>query len=158
MREHVNHRYAVAAVRRGGGWECVRLQRTALTGLDEAIGAVRGAGTDDADAVFGFFNADEAFFLVVRPTAAGTDLMLSDTRAAEQHTLAAEVLDVLSAGAPGRDTTGPSPAGALGILGDAGIGPADMAALLRTGAVPDDQLRSLAEQAGFGAEFEAARR
>ncbi|MEU3405238.1 tRNA adenosine deaminase-associated protein [Streptomyces sp. NPDC006670] len=158
MREHVNHRYAVAVLRRGGGWECVRLERTALTGLDEAIGAVREAATEDADAVFGFFNADEAFFLIVRPTEAGTDLMLSDTRAAEQHTLAAQVLDVLRVGAPAQGATGPSPAGALGILADAGIGPADMAALLRAGGVPDEQLRSLAGQAGFGAGFEAARR
>ncbi|RPF30010.1 putative tRNA adenosine deaminase-associated protein [Streptomyces sp. Ag109_G2-6] len=158
MREHANHRYAVAVVHSSGGWKCIRLERTALTGLDEAISAVREAWTGDADAVFGFFNADEEFFLIVRPTAGGTDLMLSDTRAAEQHTLAAQVLDVLRVNGPGKGVAGPSPAGALGILGDAGIGPADMAALLRAGALPDDQLRSLAEQAGFGAQFEDARR
>ncbi|MFF3619260.1 tRNA adenosine deaminase-associated protein [Streptomyces sp. NPDC002467] len=157
MREHAQHRYAVAVVRRGDSWQCTRLGRAALTGLDEAITTVREAGTDDADVVLGLFNADEEFFLIVRPTAGGTDLMLSDTRAAEQHTLAAQVVDVLHAEELREGAFGPSPAGALGILTDVGVGSADMAALLRAGAEPDAQLRALAEQAGFGAQFEDAR-
>ncbi|MFD9569132.1 tRNA adenosine deaminase-associated protein [Streptomyces sp. NPDC059982] len=157
MTEHRNHRYAVAVVHHHGRWRCTRLERTALTGLDEAISAVREAGADGADAVFGLLNADESFFLIVRPTPAGTDLMLSDARAAERHTLAAEVLATLRADRPDRDTPGPWPAGAVGILADLGITPADMATLLRAGLVPDDQLRSLAERGGFAAEFAQAR-
>ncbi|MFG2621211.1 tRNA adenosine deaminase-associated protein [Streptomyces sp. NPDC048507] len=157
MTERRNHRYAVAVVHHDGRWRCTRLERTALTGLDEAVTAVRGAGADGADAVFGLLNADESFFLIVRPTPAGTDLMLSDARAAERHTLAAEVLATLRTGPPDAEAPGPWPAGALGILGDLGITPADMAVLLRGGRVPDDQLRSLAEQGGFAAEFAGAR-
>ncbi|MFD8637332.1 hypothetical protein [Streptomyces sp. NPDC059533] len=64
--------------------------------------------------------ADEEFFLIVRPTAGGTDPMLSDTRAAEQHTVAAQVVDVLHAEELREGASGPSPAGALGILTECG--------------------------------------
>ncbi|MEU3911499.1 tRNA adenosine deaminase-associated protein [Streptomyces sp. NPDC029721] len=157
MTEHKNHRYAVAVTRRDDRWHCTRLDRTALTGLDEAIIAVRGDGTSGT--VYGFFNADEAFFLVLRSTPAGTGLLLSDARAVHRHTLAAQVLDVLDTEAPDEDAPGPQPAGDLGIVADLGLSATGMQAVLgRPGALPHDQLLTIAERCGFAAEFERVRR
>ncbi|MCB5163814.1 tRNA adenosine deaminase-associated protein [Streptomyces bambusae] len=153
MTEHKSHRYAVAVVRRDGRRQCTRLDRTALTGLDEAIAAVRDVEAPDGT-VFGFFNADESFFLILRSTPAGTGLLLSDARAAHRHTLAAQALDVLGTQPPGEDAPDARPAGDLGIAADLGLTAEAMAAVLaRPGALPDDQLRTIAEQCGFADEF-----
>ncbi|MFJ3876755.1 tRNA adenosine deaminase-associated protein [Streptomyces sp. NPDC090077] len=152
MTEHKRHRYAVAVARRDGRWECTRLDRTALTGLDEAVAAVRAVGAPDA--VFGLFNADESFFLVLRSAPEGTGLLLSDARAARRHTLAAQALDALHADPPGEDASGPRPAGDLGIAAGLGLDADGMAAVLALpGGLPDDQLRTIAERCGFAAEF-----
>ncbi|MFJ8159469.1 tRNA adenosine deaminase-associated protein [Streptomyces sp. NPDC096136] len=137
MTEHRNHRYAVAVVHRDGRRQCTRLDRTALTGLDEAIAAVRGEGTSDT--VYGFLNADESFFLILRSTPAGTALLLSDAGAALRHTLAAQALDAMNAGPPDQDAPSGGPAGDLGIVADLGLTADGMAAMLaRSGGLPDD--------------------
>ncbi|MFJ3841477.1 tRNA adenosine deaminase-associated protein [Streptomyces sp. NPDC090054] len=100
MTEHKNHRYAITVERRGGAWHCTRLDPTALTGIDEAIAAVRAIGSSEA--VFGFFNADESLFLILRSAPPGIALLLSDARAAHRHTLAAQALDVLHIALPKR--------------------------------------------------------
>ncbi|MEU8434496.1 tRNA adenosine deaminase-associated protein [Streptomyces sp. NPDC029216] len=157
MTEHKNHRYAVAVVRRDGRPHCTRLDRTALTGLDEAISAVRDDGTSDT--VFGFFNADEAFFLILRSTPEGTGLLLSDARAARRHTLAAQALDVLGADPPDENAAGARPAGDLGIVAELGLTADGMGAILaRPDSLPDDQLRMIAERCGFAAEFDRMKR
>ncbi|MER7761632.1 tRNA adenosine deaminase-associated protein [Streptomyces sp. NPDC097619] len=156
MTEPRNHRYAVTVSRRDGTWHCDRLDRTALTGLDEAVAAVRGSAAGEAS--FGVFNADESFFLVVRTAPGGTALLLSDARAAHRHTLAAQALDALGAGLPAEDASGAHPAGDPGIIADLGLTAEDMAALLaRPGGLPDDQLRTIAERCGFAAELARAR-
>ncbi|MEV7541629.1 tRNA adenosine deaminase-associated protein [Streptomyces sp. NPDC089915] len=153
MTRRRNHRYAVAVARRDGHWQCTRLDRTALTGLDEAVAAVRGAGTPEP--LCGLFNADEAFFLILRPTPAGTALLLSDARAAHRHTLAAQALDALGAALPDADAPDGVPAGDLGIVTDLGLTAQDMAAVLaRPDGLPDDLLRTIAERCGFAAEFD----
>ncbi|MEW1633042.1 tRNA adenosine deaminase-associated protein [Streptomyces sp. NPDC093801] len=153
MTAHKNHRYAVAVVQRDGRRHCTRLDRTALTGLDEAIAAVRGEGATDT--VFGFFNADEAFFLILRSAPTGTALLLSDARAAHRHTLAAQALDALGAGPPGADAPQGRPTGDLGIVAALGLTADGMAAVLSgPDRLPDDQLRLIAERCGFAAEFD----
>lgn len=157
MTERRNHRYAVAVAQRDDRRQCTRLDRTALTGLAEAVAAVRGAGTA-SDTLFGFFNADEAFFLILRITPDGTGLLLSDARAAQRHTLAAQSLDALGAGPAGEDAPGGLPAGDLGILSDLGLTADGMAAVLAgPDGLPDDQLRAIAERCGFAAEFDRVR-
>ncbi|MFK0011752.1 tRNA adenosine deaminase-associated protein [Streptomyces sp. NPDC091027] len=157
MREHRNHRYAITVERRDGAWQCTRLDRTALTGLDEAIAAVGAVGAREP--VFGFFNADESFFLILRPAPDGTALLLSDARAAHRHTLAAEALDVLGLTAPAADAPGARPAGDPGILAALGLPAEAMASILeRPDGVPDDQLRAVADRCGFSAEFDRLRR
>ncbi|MEV7443081.1 tRNA adenosine deaminase-associated protein [Streptomyces sp. NPDC091204] len=157
MTEHRNHRYAITVERRSGAWQCTRLDRTALTGLDEAIAAVRAIGASDA--VFGFFNADESFFLILRSTPAGSALLLSDARAAHRHTLAAQALDALHITPPEEDAPGARPAGDPGILADLGLTAEAMDAILaRPDGVPDDQLRAVADRCGFTAEFDRLRR
>ncbi|WP_405982461.1 tRNA adenosine deaminase-associated protein [Streptomyces sp. NBC_00158] len=156
MTERRNHRYAVAVARQDGRWQCTRLDRTALTGLDEAVAAVRGAGTSDV--LFGFFNADESFFLVLRVTPAGTALLLSDARAAHRHTLAAQAVDASGATPPDADAPGARPAGDLGIVSELGLTADGMAAVLAgPEGLPDDQLRLIAERCGFAAEFDRVR-
>lgn len=153
MTAHKNHRYAVAVAQRDGRRHCTRLDRTALAGLDEAISAVRGEGA--AETVFGFFNADEAFFLILRSTPAGTALLLSDARAAHRHTLAAQALDALGGGPPDADAPDGRPTGDLGIVAGLGLTAEDMAAVLSgPDRLPDDQLRLIAERCGFAAEFD----
>ncbi|GAA0289786.1 tRNA adenosine deaminase-associated protein [Streptomyces polychromogenes] len=153
MTERRNHRYAVAVAHRDDHWQCTRLDRTALTGLDEAVGAVRDAGSGDT--LCGLFNADEAFFLILRPAPAGTALLLSDARAAHRHTLAAQALDALGAALPEDDAPDGLPAGDLGILTDLGLTAEGMAAVLaRPDALPDDQLRTIAQRCGFAGEFD----
>ncbi|MEU8775442.1 tRNA adenosine deaminase-associated protein [Streptomyces sp. NPDC048606] len=168
MRVHRNHRYAITVERRDGAWRCTRLDRTALTGLDEAIAAVRAVGAPET--VFGFFNADESFFLILRSAPGGTALLLSDARAAHRHTLAAQALDALGMAppgspdapgseAPGEGASGPRPAGDPGILADLGLTAEAMEAVLAgPDGVPDDQLRAVADRCGFAAEFDRLRR
>ncbi|MGE7388420.1 tRNA adenosine deaminase-associated protein [Streptomyces sp. NPDC004126] len=156
MTERRNHRYAVAVAHRDGRPQCTRLDRTALTGLDEAVAAVRGAAASDVS--FGFFNADEAFFLILRITPAGTALLLSDARAARRHTLAAQALDASGADPSGGDAGGARPAGDLAIVSGLGLTAEAMAAVLAgPDGLPDDQLRVIAERCGFAAEFDRVR-
>ncbi|GLX17131.1 tRNA adenosine deaminase-associated protein [Streptomyces lavendulae] len=153
MTDRRNHRYAVAVAEQDGRRQCTRLDRTALTGLDEAVAAVRGAATSDVS--FGFFNADESFFLILRVTPAETALLLSDARAAQRHTLAAQALDATGAAPPGGDAGAALPAGDLDIVSALGLTAAGMAAVLAgPDALPDDQLRVIAERCGFAAEFD----
>ncbi|MFD0352273.1 tRNA adenosine deaminase-associated protein [Streptomyces sp. NPDC127110] len=153
MTERRNHRYAVAVAHQAGRLQCTRLDRTALTGLDEAVAAVRGAAASDES--FGFFNADESFFLILRVTPAGTAPLLSDARAARRHTLAAQALDASGAAPPGGDAGGALPAGDLDIVSGLGLTADGMAAVLAGPEdLPDDQLRAIAERCGFAAEFD----
>ncbi|MFF3018517.1 tRNA adenosine deaminase-associated protein [Streptomyces sp. NPDC057939] len=162
MTEHKNHRYAITVERRNDAWHCTRLDRTALTGLDEAIAAVRAVGASEP--VFGFFNADESFFLILRSANPGSAtaesaLLLSDARAAHRHTLAAQALDALRITPPEEDAPGARPAGDPGILADLGLTAEAMAAVLAgPDGVPDDQLRAVADRCGFTAEFDRLRR
>ncbi|WP_042800420.1 tRNA adenosine deaminase-associated protein [Streptomyces sp. C] len=156
MTERRNHRYAVAVSHEDGPRKCTRLDRTALTGLDEAVAAVRGAATSDVS--YGFFNADESFFLILRVTPAGTALLLSDARAARRHTLAAQALDATGAAPPDGDAAGALPAGDLDVVSALGLAADGMAAVLAgPHALPDDQLRVIAERCGFAAEFARAK-
>ncbi|WP_185899721.1 tRNA adenosine deaminase-associated protein [Streptomyces sp. WAC07061] len=156
MTERRNHRYAVAVAQQAGRRQCTRLDRTALTGLDEAVAAVRGAAASDV--AYGFFNADESFFLILRVTPAGTGLLLSDARAARRHTLAAQALDATGAAPPDGDAGAALPAGDLDIVSALGLAADGMAAVLDgPDALPDDQLRVIAERCGFAAEFDRAK-
>ncbi|WP_164720820.1 tRNA adenosine deaminase-associated protein [Streptomyces sp. W1SF4] len=156
MTERRNHRYAVAVAQQAGRRQCTRLDRTALTGLDEAVAAVRGAAASDV--AYGFFNADESFFLILRVTPAGTGLLLSDARAARRHTLAAQALDATGTAPPDGDVGAALPAGDLDIVSALGLAADGMAAVLDgPDALPDDQLRVIAERCGFAAEFDRAK-
>ncbi|MEU8760316.1 tRNA adenosine deaminase-associated protein [Streptomyces sp. NPDC048659] len=157
MTAHVNHRYAIGVERADGVLRCVRLDRTALTGLDEAVAAVRGAGSSGT--AYGLFNADESFFLILRVAPGATALFLSDAGAAHRHTLAAQALDALRVAPPGDDAPGPRPAGDLGVLAGLGLGAEGMAAVLAgPDALPDTRLREIAERCGFTAAFDRLRR
>lgn len=147
--------FAIAVVRENGLWRCAPLDLDLLDDLDAAITTLRDIRSTGA--VFGLFDVDDEFFVVVRPTPGGVRLLLSDAVAAMEYDIAADVLDVLRVDVPEDDEADPWPEGDLGLLADIGLPAPELSLIVdEIDLYPDEQLDMIATRCGFGAEFSQA--
>lgn len=147
--------FAVAAIREEGRWRCVRLDSEALVDLDAAITALRAQRSTGA--VLGLLDVDDEFFVLLRPSAGGVRLLISDAVAALDYDIAADVLDLLRVELPPDDDALDDawPEGDLGIVADLGL-PADELEILVSDLelYPDEQLDTIARRCGFAAALD----
>jgi putative tRNA adenosine deaminase-associated protein len=139
---------SVAVTREEGRWMCVPLADDALTTLDTAITDLRRVCSSGA--LFAMLAVDDEFFLIIRPTPRGVDLLLSDGLAALDYDIAADVLDLLRVDTPDEDDDEVWPVGDLAILADLGL-PAEELQLIvdEVDLYPDEQLVMIAARCGF---------
>ncbi|SDN31749.1 tRNA adenosine deaminase-associated protein [Allokutzneria albata] len=144
---------AVAVVREDGRWRCSPMDSSVLTDLDKAITELRGLRSTGA--VFGLLDVDDEFFVVVRPTPGGVDLLLSDAGAALDYDVAADVLDLLRVDPPDPDDEEIWPEGDAGLLADLGMPEPELRLVVNeVDLYPDEQLRMIAQRCGFVDEFD----
>ncbi|MCP2251704.1 putative tRNA adenosine deaminase-associated protein [Prauserella aidingensis] len=144
--------FAVAVVREDGRWQCSALDQAALAELDAAITELRKLRSTGA--VFAMLAVDDEFFVIVRPTPSGAQLMMSDAAAALDYDIAADVLDLLRAEPPDEDDDTIWPEGDLEVLSDLGMPAPELEVIAgETELYPDEQLGMIAQRCGFGDEF-----
>ncbi len=145
--------FAIAVVREEGKWRCTTMESSALSELDTAITALRK--TRSTGAVFGLFDVDEQFFLIVRPGPGGVRLLLSDSAAALDYDIAADALDLLRVEPPtDYDDDDVWPEGALDILADIGLPAPELQVIIgEVDLYPDEQLQMIAQRCGFADEL-----
>lgn len=145
--------FAIAAVLEDGRWRCTVLDEDVLSELGaavDALGKLRSTG-----AVFGMLAVDDEFFILLRPSPQGTRAVLSDTAAALDYDVAADVLDQLSAEPPEEDDEEIWPSGELGMLADLGLPEEELQVIVEeVDLYPDEQLRMIATRCGFEDEFD----
>ncbi|GGC75253.1 tRNA adenosine deaminase-associated protein [Hoyosella rhizosphaerae] len=149
--------FGVGVVREDGRWRCVPLSANALTNLSDAETELRELRSSGA--TIGLLDVDDEFFVVIRPSPAGTHLLISDATAALDYDIAADVLDALNVDIPDLDPDDlddidPWEEGELGILSDLGLSEAVMSVILaETDLYPDEQLQMVAERLGCENEY-----
>ncbi|OLM11655.1 hypothetical protein Ae505Ps2_1780 [Pseudonocardia sp. Ae505_Ps2] len=123
--------------------------------LDAAIAALRAQRSTGA--VLGLLDVDDEFFVLIRPSAGGVRLLISDAVAALDYDIAADVLDLLRVElSPDDDALDDAwPEGDLGIVADLGL-PADELEILVSDLelYPDEQLDTIARRCGFAAALD----
>ncbi|OLL98800.1 hypothetical protein Ae406Ps2_3461c [Pseudonocardia sp. Ae406_Ps2] len=123
--------------------------------LDAAIAALRAQRSTGA--VLGLLDVDDEFFVLIRPSAGGVRLLISDAVAALDYDIAADVLDLLRVELPPDDDALDDawPEGDLGIVADLGL-PADELEILVSDLelYPDEQLDTIARRCGFAAALD----
>lgn len=147
--------FAVLAARVDGSWECSLLDDEVLEDLSAVLTALRNQGAEGA-AVFALIEVDEQFFALVRPMPGGARLLLSDSAAALDYDLAADIVELLDVDTPDEDDIddGPWPEGDPGILADFGVSEQEMQVIIDDEELyPDEQLQLIADRCGFGDEF-----
>lgn len=148
--------FGVAVVQEEGKWRCSPMDPKVLTSLDAAETELRELRS--AGAVFGLFDVDDEFFLIVRPAPSGTRLLLSDATAALDYDIATEALERLAVDIPTEDLEDSDPfdAGDVGVLADVGLSEAVLAVILDdTDLYPDEQLGRIAREMGFADQLSA---
>ena len=149
---------ALGITQDGGDWHVTRLDDSALTSLDDAARQVRSLRAEGAS--FGLVDVDHEYFVILRPGPSGLRLMLSDVTAALDYDLAADVLDELNVEAPDLtdeelEETDPWGEGDMAILEDLGLPEGVLEIIVsETDLYADEQLQSVAERMGFGAQIE----
>lgn len=149
--------FAVAVVREETAWKVTALDPTALTDLADAERQLRGLRATGA--AFGLLDVDDEFFIVLRPSPSGTQLLLSDATAGIDYDVAADVLDALNVEIPDidpdeLDDVDPWPEGDLGLLADLGLPDAVMSVIVSdTDLYADEQLGMVAARLGFADEL-----
>lgn len=147
--------FAVAVVRENSQWRCAKLDPEALDDLDTALTMLRDIRSQGA--VFGLFDVDDEFFVIVRPVPGGARLLLSDAVAALEYDIAADVLDMLRVDVPEDDEADPWPEGDLALLADIGLPEPELSLIVdEIDLYPDEQLDMIATRCGFKAEFAEA--
>ncbi len=146
--------FAVVAYREEGVWQVQPIAVENLEDIDTLATELRRWPGDGG--ALGMVSVDEDFFLLVRVTGSRTQVLLSDVTAATDWPIARSAVEFLGIPLPD-DEDDQVPAGDVGILDDAGIGPMDMGALLDDyDLYPDELLGDIAAKVGFGAQFDEA--
>ncbi|MQA63523.1 MAG: tRNA adenosine deaminase [Actinophytocola sp.] len=145
--------FAMAAVLEDGKWRCSRLDSGALVDLNTAITELSKIATTGA--VLALLGVDDEFFVIIRPSPSGTELLLSDAAAALDYDIAADVLDLLRVEMPEDEDDEVWPEGDLHIVQDFGL-PSEELEMIASDIdlYPDEQLRMIAGRCGFVDEFD----
>ena len=150
--------FAVAVSREETSWKCSLLDPALLEDLDGVITALRRLAVGGG-AVFGLLDVDDEFLAIVRPIPGGAGLLISDSAAALDYDLAADVLDLLHLPTPAEDEIEDElwPEGDLGLLADFGLSEQEMQLIVGDEELyPDEQLAMIAQRCGFGDQWTAA--
>lgn len=140
---------AVVAYLDDGEWQLDDLPDRALGDVVAVAEELRRYPDPDALALI---SVGDDFALLVRSDEGRTQVVLSDVTAALEWGLARTVADLL--GVEVDDDEEPGPAGDLSLLVDAGISAHDLAALIDDEPVPEELLAAIADELGFGDDFE----
>lgn len=143
----------MAVVREDSKWRCLELDGAALSDLDTALTELRKIRSTGA--VLGLLAVDDEFFILIRPSPAKVDLLLSDAAAALDYDIAADVLDVLRAETPSEDDDEVWPEGDLSIFTDLGLPPEELEMIAgEVDLYPDEQLQLIAQRCGFADQYD----
>lgn len=146
--------FVLAAYREEGNWQVEALPRHVADDLDVLLTVLRQRPGDDG--ALGLVSVDEDFFIAVRVHGATTHYLLSDVTAATDWPIARAVLQRLELPMP-EDEERVQPAGDLGVFAHYGVESMTAAAICDDlDLYPEDMLGELADQMGFGPQYEAA--
>lgn len=150
--------FAVVAYRVEGDWEVGRLPARTATDLPTLLTTVRQLPSEGG--VLALVSGEEAFVVArVDGPAAPPRLLLSDSWAADDSDLAAEVIDELGLEAvdPADEDDEGGPIGDLALLADLGVPADDLEDLCDDDELwPDEALSAVARRLGFGRQFDEA--
>lgn len=140
---------AVVAYLDDGVWQLDDLPDRALGDVVAVAEELRRYPDPDALALI---SVGDDFAMLVRSDEGRTQVVLSDVTAALEWDLARSVADLL--GVEVDEDEEPGPAGDLSLLVDAGVSAPDLAALIDDEPVPEELLAAIADELGFGDDFE----
>ena len=145
--------YVVAIYREGGQWVAAPLPPRAGESLDNVVQAIRQFPGEGGN--LGFVSIHDDAAVVLRVTGPDVQVFISDASAADDFSLAAEVIDLV--GEP-EDDEEPAVAGDTSLLKDFGISTSDWMAICEDNDFyPHDVFAEIAERLGCGPQFEHAR-
>ena len=145
--------YVVAIYREGGQWVAAPLPPRAGESLDNVVQAIRQFPGEGGN--LGFVSIHDDAAVVLRVTGPDVQVFISDASAADDFSLAAEVIDLV--GEP-EDDEEPAVAGDTSLLKDFGISTSDLMAICEDNEFyPHDVFAEIAERLGCGPQFEHAR-
>ena len=145
--------YVVAIYREGGQWVAAPLPPRAGESLDNVVQAIRQFPGEGGN--LGFVSIHDDAAVVLRVTGPDVQVFISDASAADDFSLAAEVIDLV--GEP-EDDEDPAVAGDTSLLKDFGISTSDLMAICEDNDFyPHDVFAEIAERLGCGPQFEHAR-
>ena len=143
--------FVVAAYRDEGAWTVVELAPRLGEDFDGFTTALSRFPSDVG--VLGLASVNDDFFVVVRRSGDHLRVLLSDSTAARDWSLAADVSDQIHALAAEDE---PRPVGDLEIVADLGLSSVELSLLCEDDDLyPDEALADLADRLGFGDQFEA---
>lgn len=146
--------FVLAAYREEGSWQVEALPRHVADDLDLLTGVLRQRPADSG--VLGLISVDEDFFVAIWVQGPDERFLLSDVTAAADWPLARAVLQRLALPLP-EDEERVQPGGDLSLFATFGVDSMTVAAICdEIDLYPEDMLAELAEQMGFGSQYEAA--
>lgn len=146
--------FVLAAYREEGSWQVEALPGHVADDLDLLTGVLRQRPADSG--VFGLISVDEDFFVAIWVQGPDERFLLSDVTAAADWPLARAVLQRLALPLP-EDEERVQPGGDLSLFATFGVDSMTVAAICdEIDLYPEDMLAELAEQMGFGSQYEAA--
>lgn len=146
--------FVLAAYREEGSWQVEALPRHVADDLDLLTGVLRQRPADSG--VLGLISVDEDFFVAIWVQGPDERFLLSDVTAAADWPLARAVLQRLALPLP-EDEERVQPGGDLSLFATFGVDSMTVAAICdEIDQYPEDMLAELAEQMGFGSQYEAA--
>lgn len=146
--------FVLAAYREEGSWQVEALPRHVADDLDVLITVLRQRPGDDG--ALGLISVDEDFFVAISVLGMETRYLLSDVTAATDWPIARAVLQRLELPMPEEEERA-QPAGDLTLFTRFGVESMTTAAICdQLDLYPEDMLGELADQMGFGPQYEAA--
>jgi putative tRNA adenosine deaminase-associated protein len=146
--------FVLAACHQEGRWDVRPLPNRLAENLDELVATLRVRPGDHG--AVALVSVDEDFFVAIRVFGTDVRYLLSDVTAATEWPLARAVVERLGLPLPGEEER-MQPAGDLSIFADFGVDSRTVAAICdEIDSYPEDILGDLADQMGFGSDYEAA--
>jgi len=143
--------FVVAAYRDEGAWTVVELPPRLGEDFEGLTAALARFPSDVG--VLGLASVNDDFFVIVRRSGDHVRALLSDSTAAWDWPIAADVADLVDAPEADEDAV---PVGDLDIVSDLGLASVELGLLCDDDDLfPDEALADLADRLGFGDEFEA---
>lgn len=145
--------FALLAWQDAGRWRVEQLPARTASTLDGLRKAVNAQPVESNP--LAMVSVDEDFFVIVRATNRGDEYLLSDASAAEDWSIAEEVMHAIGARIPGEGEE-VVVAGSLNLFADFGLHASDIENLCQEiDLYPDEMLATIATTLGFAGQFDA---